>query len=208
MRTTLQGTEPWNAPETKTLAPLPLDVVGLRRTDLYSFGLMVWKVMCNGKDPWTLLCRDGGSVIKASRQTTAGAEGTKLSKEDFKALKTLDDDTLLRLAIETLQEPSPSDVPYDEACRVLKLTLRRSPNNRATGFTKVVHAFKLNRATASLSMWVILQPGLAEYSLINLFPESTTQVQSLCPAETLEHHLSRSSHLPQLARTLCLLINL
>ncbi|KAJ6579092.1 serine/threonine protein kinase [Mycena vulgaris] len=42
-------TPPFNAPE----ARLGLDAAGLKATDVYSFGLMAWRVMLDGKDPFT-----------------------------------------------------------------------------------------------------------------------------------------------------------
>jgi hypothetical protein len=107
--------------------------------------------MCNGNDPWTLLYRGGGNIVKAFGQTTDRVEGIGLSQDHFMMLKSFNNDRLLRLAIDTLQARSPSDVPYDEACRALKLTLRENPENRALSFAEVVDVFNLNHATTPMS---------------------------------------------------------
>ncbi|KAL4733652.1 hypothetical protein BDV11DRAFT_77005 [Aspergillus similis] len=42
------GTRPWKAPETKTPVPKHL----LRATDIYSYGLLLWRLATDGKDPF------------------------------------------------------------------------------------------------------------------------------------------------------------
>ena len=42
------GTQPWNAPEWKT----EMQTIDMKRTDIYSFGLVIWSIAADGVDPF------------------------------------------------------------------------------------------------------------------------------------------------------------
>lgn len=42
------GTQPWNAPEWKT----EMRTIDMKRTDIYSFGLVIWSIAADGVDPF------------------------------------------------------------------------------------------------------------------------------------------------------------
>jgi serine/threonine protein kinase len=43
------GTQPWNAPEWKA----EMRAIDMKRTDIYSFGLVIWSIAADGVDPFT-----------------------------------------------------------------------------------------------------------------------------------------------------------
>ena len=47
----ISGTDPWKAPETKG----PISVKALSRTDVFSFGLLIWLVCIDGANPFDLI---------------------------------------------------------------------------------------------------------------------------------------------------------
>ena len=115
------------------------DPIGLRRTDMYSYGLTIWQIMCNGEYPWDHLCWDSEYHLAAKK--TVGASARAISSSEFESLKSRDD-VLLDSAMESLSGRLPSDVNAGKAKAVLKLSLRHDPNLRASSFDEIIRILK------------------------------------------------------------------
>lgn len=48
---TIGGTQPWKAPESRA----PISAYALKLTDIFSFGLLLWTIAINGKNPFDLI---------------------------------------------------------------------------------------------------------------------------------------------------------
>jgi hypothetical protein len=103
--------------------------------EMYSYGLAVWKIMCNGKFPYDKLFWDSACENVTSEPLTPTAK--PLSIADFDALKH-QGNRLLDLAIETMRNRPTSDVAFEKTQQVLNLTLCVDPTSRATDFEKII----------------------------------------------------------------------
>lgn len=115
-------TAPWEAPE--ALNKAPLDPLGLRRTDIYSYGLMVWRIMCNGRRPH-------------KRTTSAGDFPYVLSEDEFERVK-FTGDVLLALANDSLNDRCPGDVDKEYTGSIFKETIRFNPALRVSSFGEII----------------------------------------------------------------------
>ncbi|EXJ78717.1 serine/threonine protein kinase [Capronia coronata CBS 617.96] len=71
------GTTPWRAPE--TIAAIPRHL--LAQTDVYSFGLTVWRIAMDGMSPFHVICGDSGGG------TSLTDEIERLKREDLLTAK-------------------------------------------------------------------------------------------------------------------------
>ncbi len=125
-----------------------LDAAGLRQLDIYSFGILVWRVMLNGVVPWELLTKTDGEVgiVDTARSDLTVAS---LTKEEFDSLKkTGQSDMIYGLARRTLQNCSPGDVDLQIVCDVLCQTLHREPSLRAETFGSIISLLQNNSASS------------------------------------------------------------
>lgn len=131
---------PWDAPEKSE----EKDALGLRRMDIYSYGLTIWRIMCNGEMPYKKLFWDlhHESVISDNNPVL----GKPLSSAEFIALKE-DQDTILDLAVDTLRSRPRSDVNFEKAQAIFKITLRADPTSRAFSFGDIVSVLRPNDST-------------------------------------------------------------
>ncbi|KAH6874396.1 hypothetical protein B0T10DRAFT_610682 [Thelonectria olida] len=128
------STELWAAPE-RLSNDEPLDFLSLRRRDLYSYGLLVWQIVCDGREPWRLLSWDS-SHGQVTVQPDENA-GWPLGKATFGKLKQKED-TLLSLAAGLVQSwPGVADL-NNEAQAVLEVTVRKDPAARARSFDVIL----------------------------------------------------------------------
>ena len=105
------GTVPWNAPE--WLEWIPTDQ--LPKTDAYSFGLLVWRVMTKTKNPFQ------EKTANPAPSTNGSTEIDALKSSDTRMLHTIS--SLLRRTMGQAPECSPS-------LEVIQCTVRKDPLSR------------------------------------------------------------------------------
>ena len=144
-----------------------MDALGLRRMDIYSYGLAFWRIMCNGEIPYSKLFWDSTHAnITSERQST---EAKSLNKADFIALKQKGN-TLLRLAIATTKNRPKTDIDFEKAQTVLNITLCFEPTLRATCFDEIVHTLRPYGYKASSLLYASIfstSLGLCQLTLQN-----------------------------------------
>lgn len=69
------GTQPWNAPEWRK----QLDPKALQLTDIYSLGLVIWRIFANGKHPFLTHCQPASQEIWLKE-----VEDLKVNDEDMR----------------------------------------------------------------------------------------------------------------------------
>jgi hypothetical protein len=97
-------------------------------TDLYSFGLLAWKIMLNGASPWEHISKphmESSSYIATPQRTDQG----HISDEEFEKINKPNDD-LLDLALLTIQDRSIHDIDEWYARELFSRTVRFDPANR------------------------------------------------------------------------------
>lgn len=116
-----------------------MDALTLRRTDIYSYGLMLWQVMSNGRKPSTLLCWDPDhSTVLLSPTPLKPGQGDYFQ---LNFLKHEPDDKLLKLAVDSLRGRPRSDVDFERTSKVLELTLRQKSSDRVESFEQILDVF-------------------------------------------------------------------
>jgi len=129
------GTPGWGAPESL----FELEPPGLRKQDVYSFGLLVWAITLNGVKPWHMLTRVADNVIEVVNSTEPVESHSELTYIEFDGLKaTNHGDLLLKLAKETLEQCHPGDVDYSIVQHVLDQTLGNDLDQRAPDFGNII----------------------------------------------------------------------
>jgi serine/threonine protein kinase len=106
------GTPPWTAPEWRSWIPTE----ELSKTDVYSFGLLVWGVMSGRLDPWETILPP---------QTTSQPVTRRDRIEELKR----DSDVLLRMLKNSIRPNLSHNVKY-AITETLRHTVRRDPKNR------------------------------------------------------------------------------
>lgn len=117
------GTHPWTAPETKNSMPREQ----WKCTDIYSYGLLVWRCLLDGKSPFDILNLPGNPDMK---------------RESIQRIK--ESDELVQLASNTLSTANNDDIrgSVQTLRKVLQSTLRAAPGDR--DISKAISAFKGN----------------------------------------------------------------
>jgi len=129
----LRGHTPlWEAPEHAN----EMDALGLRRADMYSYGLTLWQIMCNGDCLYSKLYWD--SRRENVNPIPATIPSNHLDKKDFIGVKSRGD-SLYSLAVDILRDRPRSDVNIKKVQRVLEITLRLNPAARATSFDEIAN---------------------------------------------------------------------
>ncbi|KJZ70211.1 hypothetical protein HIM_10397 [Hirsutella minnesotensis 3608] len=131
-------TDLWAAPERVSQEDC-LDFLSLRRRDLYSYGLLVWQIMCDGQEPWRLL----GWDPEHTHITVQSEENVvrPVNRADFNGLKSKSD-SLLTLAMEMLYCWPGIAENFDRARIVLEVTVRRDPGLRTRSFSEIIAMWK------------------------------------------------------------------
>ncbi len=122
----------WDAPE----KAVPMDACGLRRSDIYSYGLAVWKVMSNGSNPFQ---SHFGDLPPRAIVSKFESSPKKQLKVDYVLSIKQNGDTILHLAVQTLQNRPKSDLDLEKTRRVLEATVRQDPTSRASSFEEIVN---------------------------------------------------------------------
>ena len=115
----LFGTPRWNAPElSDSNIPRSLDLLPL--LDIYSYGLLVWRILKNGRDPFN-----------------------GISAEDVLSLKVFEGNEVLRRAYEDVHNEVDGEDPHFHVfVDILKRTLPRDPLERCRSLSWVKDSFK------------------------------------------------------------------
>jgi serine/threonine protein kinase len=140
-RRRIAGTSGWGAPESH----LRLDSLGLRRVDVYSFGLLAWRVMLNGVKPWERLAKADGDVWALGPGESQDSV-TMLTSTVFDSLKgTGPTDRIPDLAKNTFTGCYRGDVDFDTVCKIFHRTLQKEPDLRVQDFRDVISLLQNNR---------------------------------------------------------------
>lgn len=113
-----------------------LDPLGLRRTDIYSYGVTLWRIMLDGVQPNERLPREK----EMQNAEDSDSDRRYLTREEFDMLKR-DDETLLRLAFKTIECPSNDDSAQEFARNILSKTMRTQPELRSCNFDELIALF-------------------------------------------------------------------
>ncbi|KAE9374004.1 hypothetical protein N431DRAFT_481336 [Stipitochalara longipes BDJ] len=127
---------PWNSPEKFE----ETDTLGLRRRDMYSYGLTIWRIMCNGEMPYSQLFWDSHHENITSEPPITSAKS--ISLVEFVALKK-QGNSILDLAVDTLRNRPRSDVDFEKMQAILKITLCIDPSSRAVTFNEIVSVLRV-----------------------------------------------------------------
>jgi serine/threonine protein kinase len=126
------GTIPWDAPEEKKA----LSGLNLRRTDIYSYGLLVWRIVCNGNEPFDDLPWDDD--LELAKAVPTEEEGRILTKrERFVRLKSKRN-WVKRLARDSLLNRHHGDVRVESIDAVMNVALEMDPSRRANDMDEIV----------------------------------------------------------------------
>jgi serine/threonine protein kinase len=129
------GTPGWLAPESYHY----LEASGLRKLDVYAFGLMVWRVMLNGVKPWQMLTKNANGEVRAVSDNESSNPKLELTYQEFDALKAIEHPDLVSdLASKTFEGCHHGDVDVDTVVKVLCQTLNRIPDLRVSDFKSIV----------------------------------------------------------------------
>lgn len=128
----LGGSRPWQAPECSRGAYFKIEEA--KRTDIYSFGMLVWRTFLDG-DPFKLLGEFQGSTSKIRRENRNQAvadlkENDQLVQHVCKSLAL--SDRFTRVQLEML-------------CEVVEATLAREPAHRELDVTRLIRLLSKNQ---------------------------------------------------------------
>ena len=126
------GSQPWQAPE--CLKPEYLELELAKRTDIYSFGMLLWRVFLDG-DPFNLLGEIEGQNLKEKRQRRNDLI-TEIKVKDELVQHTCDSlalsDNLSGFQLELL-------------CNVIKITLVKDSRRRELDLTRIIKLLTPNK---------------------------------------------------------------
>jgi serine/threonine protein kinase len=155
--TRLRGsTPPYDAPEADGIIHREC----LPCTDIYSYGILIWRVALDGADPFN---------HPRYRDSKNGDEGKHynhtLIREDKR------DENLLNLVLTEMQDPvlQLSPETADSFCEVLSIALNSDPTQRNLG--RIMETFKRNNEFVTL--YILFFPGHLSYLLTRLIEVST-----------------------------------
>ncbi|KAH0563161.1 hypothetical protein GP486_002269 [Trichoglossum hirsutum] len=121
----LGGSLPWQAPECSRGAYFKVE--NAKRTDIYSFGMMLWRVMLDG-DPFKTLGKFEGETAKERRQRRNDAVA-RLKEED----------RLVGHVCDSLEDSGKFSPPQLELLYgVVKITLNKDPTRRELDMGRVI----------------------------------------------------------------------
>jgi serine/threonine protein kinase len=132
-------TPPWTAPEWREWIPIGR----LAKTDVYSFGLLVWAVMTNCKDPF----QDTGLGAALDSDTI-----TRLKGSDTKMMQTISSRLQQCVLLGHI-----SETDYTTAWNVLQCTTRKDPQLR-----------DLTRAIEFLNKAIPISDRNAQYAIFHI----------------------------------------
>lgn len=127
----LGGSRPWQAPECSSGVYFKIEAA--KRTDVYSFGMLLWRVMLDG-DPFKTLGKFEGKDAKELRQKRNNAVATLKEKDD------LVQHVCASLALsERFTRPQ-----LEMLCEVINITLSRDPHDRELSVTRLIRLLTPN----------------------------------------------------------------
>lgn len=156
-----------------------LDPTGLQRTDIYSYGILVWRVMLNGVEPYRHPVLQGKEVHEVAAITSAASHHNTnhhLSSQDFGLMKK-NGDMLLHLAQQTIDGSPESDIPLALVRDILSCTVRADPKLRAINLGHIIDLFAERNKVGDMALYVA-SPYIS-YSQSNMWkqhPSPATEI--------------------------------
>lgn len=127
----LGGSRPWQAPEFSRTAYFKVE--DAKRTDIYSFGMLLWRVFLDG-DPFKSLGETEGNTLKEKRQSR---------NEAIAALK--EDNQLVQHVCASLAlSENFSRSQLEMLCEVVGLTLAKDPMHRELDMERIIRLLTPN----------------------------------------------------------------
>ncbi|KAI9796491.1 MAG: hypothetical protein M1833_006159 [Piccolia ochrophora] len=127
----LGGSRPWQAPECSRGAYFMIEAA--KQTDVYSFGMLLWRVMLDG-DPFQTLGEFEGKTPKDKRQQR---------NEAVAALK--DEDSLVKHVCSSLAlSENFSRSQLEMLCEVINMTLTKEPRHRELDMARLIRMLTPN----------------------------------------------------------------
>jgi serine/threonine protein kinase len=128
----LGGSRPWQAPECTRGAYFKLE--GAKCTDIYSFGMLLWRVMLDG-DPFKSLGEFEGNTAKDRREKRNDA--IALLKEEDRLVKHVCDSLTMSGKFSNQQ----LDMLHD----VIRITLTKDPSSRELDIGRLIRLLMPNK---------------------------------------------------------------
>ena len=178
------GSQPWQAPE--CLKGEYLELEDAKRTDIYSFGMLLWRVFLDG-DPFNLLGNIEGKNVEERRKRRNDAV-TEIKDKDELVQHVCDSLTL---------SDKLSDFQLKLLCKVIKITLVKNSYRRELSLTRIIRLLTPDnwyqaRHPVTPQRFV----GDAKSPLLDL----ETWYPELENASPIVHHAVTSSFRPYIAR--------
>lgn len=127
----LGGSRPWQAPECSGSAYFKIEAA--KRTDVYSFGMLLWRVMLDG-DPFKTLGKFEGKDPKEARQKRNDAVAALKQKDD-----------LVQHVCASLALSGRFSRPQLEMlCEVINITLTKDPHDRELSLPRLIRLLTPN----------------------------------------------------------------
>jgi serine/threonine protein kinase len=129
---TLGGSRPWQAPECTRGANFELE--GAKRTDIYSFGMLLWRIMLDG-DPFKSLGKFEGNTAKDRRE----------KRNDAIALLKQNDNLVNHVCDSLAMSEKFSSQQLDMLRDVIHVTLTKDPSSRELDVGKLIRLLMPNK---------------------------------------------------------------
>ncbi|KAL8691931.1 MAG: hypothetical protein Q9218_002939 [Villophora microphyllina] len=131
----LGGSRPWQAPECSRGAYFKLE--GAKRTDIYSFGMLLWRVMFDG-DPFKLLEQQSTFEAKTDKE--------KRTKRNEAVATLKQDDRLVQHVFETLAVSERFNrYQIEMLSEVISITLALDPSRRELDLGRIIRLLTPNQ---------------------------------------------------------------
>lgn len=127
----LGGIRPWQAPEFSRTAYFKIE--DAKRTDIYSFGMLLWRVFLDG-DPFKSLGDTEGQTAKGKRQ----------SRNDAIAALKQGDHLVQHVCASLALSDNFSRAQLEMLCEVVDITLVKDPARRALDMTRIIRLLEPN----------------------------------------------------------------
>lgn len=127
----LGGSRPWQAPEFSRTAYFKIEEA--KRTDVYSFGMLLWRVFLDG-DPFRSLGDTEGKTLKEKRQ----------SRNDAIAALKEGDQLVQHVCVSLALSESFTRPQLELLCEVIGITLVKEPSHRELDMARIIRLLTPN----------------------------------------------------------------